>query len=388
MDDIQSLQHTIQQLRSEIVNLKSEEHRAAILSTDQRYQESQVRFRTVFESSRLGNKIIAPDLKILEVNQAMVTLLGFETKEDLIGAVILDFAPEECHSDWHFLQEKLWQKLSPSFSFETCLQKKDGSRVWCQITSILFPDNGQTLGYTIIEDITERYNLREQREEFISIASHELKTPITSLQATIQIIHKMVTEGNIITDSLKKFAGNAQRYTKKINHLVEDLLNMTKIEQGQLDLNKNIFALSELVDGCCDHINAGGRHGLSYTGDHSLKVTADQNKIEQVLVNFVNNAAKYAPESYEIVIDVKRKGNSTKVSVIDKGRGIPPGSVGKLFERYYRVDENNEQVAGLGLGLYVSSEIIKRHDGKIGVESEPGIGSTFWFTLPDVEGLE
>ncbi len=384
MDDIQSLQHTIQQLRSEIVHLKSEEHRAAILSTDQRYQESQVRFRTVFEASRLGNKIIAPDLKILQVNQAMVTLLGFETKEELIGAVILDFAPEERHNDWHFLQEKLWQRLSPSFSFETCLKKKDGSKIWCQVTSILFPDNGQTLGYTIIEDITERYNLREQREEFISIASHELKTPITSLQATIQIIHKMVTEGNVVTDNLKKFASNAQRYTKKINHLVEDLLNMTKIEQGQLALNKNLFALSELIDGCCDHIDADGRHRLSYTGDHSLIVNADQNKIEQVVVNFVNNAAKYAPESYEIVIDVKRTGNSTKVSVIDKGRGIPQGSIAKLFERYYRVDENKEQVAGLGLGLYVSSEIIKRHGGEIGAESEPGIGSAFWFTLPDV----
>ncbi|PJJ84998.1 PAS domain-containing sensor histidine kinase [Mucilaginibacter auburnensis] len=387
MDDIQSLQHTIQQLRLEIEHLKSEEHRAAILSTDQRYQESQVRFRTVFEASRLGNKIIASDLKILQVNQAMVTLLGFETKEELIGAVILDFAPEERHSDWHFLQEKLWQEMSPSFSFETCLQKKDGSKVWCQITSILFPDNGQTLGYTIIEDITERYNLREQREEFISIASHELKTPITSLQATIQIIHKMVTEGAVVTDSLKKFAGNARRYTTKINHLVEDLLNMTKIEQGQLALNKNIFALSELIDGCCDHIDAGGRHCLRYTGDHSLKVTADQNKIEQVVVNFVNNAAKYAPESYEIVIDVKRTLNCTKVSVIDKGKGIPPSSISKLFERYYRDEGNKEQVAGLGLGLYVSSEIIKRHGGEIGVESQPGIGSTFWFTLPDVNML-
>jgi len=105
--------------------LKSAEYKAAILSEDQQYQESQIRFRTVFEASRLGNKIISSELKILQLNPAMVALLGYQNKDEIIGTAIFDYAPPECHKDWRFLQEKLWQKATPSFSLETCLQRKD-----------------------------------------------------------------------------------------------------------------------------------------------------------------------------------------------------------------------------------------------------------------------
>ena len=145
----------------------------------------------------------------------MVALLGYENKEDIIGSAIFDYAPPECHKDWRFLQEKLWQLLTPSFSLETCLQRRDGTKIWCQVTSILFPDQGETLGYTIIEDITEKYNLRQQKEEFISVASHELKTPITSLQATLQVVSRMISGGGEITDSLSKLMLRAERHAAK-----------------------------------------------------------------------------------------------------------------------------------------------------------------------------
>jgi PAS domain S-box-containing protein len=383
MEDIVSLKNKIAELTAENNELKSKEHQAAILSEDQRYQESQVRFKTVFEMSRLGNKIISSDLKILQLNPAMVTLLGYESKEEIVGSVILNYVPEDYHKDWRFLQEKLWEKASPSFSLETCLQQKDGTKIWCQVTSILFPDSGQTLGYTIIENVTEQHNLRQQKEEFISIASHELKTPITSLQAVVQIINRIISKDPMITEPLRKLANDAERHTKKLNHLVGDLLNTTKIEKGQLTLNKNSFTISEMVDGCCSHLQFNG-NPIVYTGDHSIKVTADQHKIDQVLVNLVNNALKYAPESLDIIVHVEKMDKFTRVSVIDQGPGIPSENLEKLFDRYYRVQEQR-QISGLGLGLYIASEIIERHGGQMGVESEPGIGSTFWFTLPDIE---
>jgi signal transduction histidine kinase len=117
-------------------------------------------------------------------------------------------------------------------------------------------------------------------------------------------------------------------------------------------------------------------------GDETIKVYADAQRIDQVIVNFVNNAVKYAPNSRNINIKVERDGKNVRVSVQDFGIGIPPEKVPHLFERYYRVDQSGIQFSGLGLGLYISGEIIERHNGKIGVESIVGSGSTFWFTLP------
>jgi PAS domain S-box-containing protein len=348
------------------------------------YHETQNRFSTIFELSRLGNKIIDQDLKILQVNQSLVTLLGYENKEELIGTKIFDYAPTDRREDWSFLQQKLWSNLTPSFSLETCLVRRDGSLIWCQVTSILIPENGKRLGYTILEDVTEQHNLRLQREEFISVASHELKTPITSLQATLQVINQIVKAKLGVPPELEKLGANAQRHVTKLIHLVEDLLNTTKIEQGQLALNKTRFTIADVTDGCCSHIQLAGEYHITFTGDHSLKVFADQFKIDQVIVNLVNNAVKYAPESKQIIINVERMDKATRISVVDYGKGIPEDQQRQLFNRFFRGKEQADQVSGLGLGLYICSEIIRRHGGEIGVESELGKGSTFWFTLPDV----
>jgi PAS domain S-box-containing protein len=368
MTDVERLQEEIDLLKREKVA----------------YEETQNRFTTVFENSRLGNKIIDSDLKILQVNQSLVTLLGYEHKEDIIGTRIFDYAPEDRREDWAFLQKKLWLALTPSFSLETCLLKKDGALIWCQVTSILIPDDGQRLGYTIIEDVTEQHNLRLQREGFISVASHELKTPITSLKATLQVMSRIINGKPGIPPELVKLNQNAQRYVTKLNHLVDDLLNTTKIEQGQLALNKTKFKIADVIDGCCGHIYLGGDFKFVYQGDHTIEVVADQFKIDQVIVNLVNNAVKYAPQSKEIIVDVQHAEGGVRVSVIDHGNGIEESQLQRLFDRFFRVQEQ-AGASGLGLGLYICAEIIRRHGGEIGVDSKVGEGSTFWFTLPDGE---
>jgi signal transduction histidine kinase len=251
------------------------------------------------------------------------------------------------------------------------------------VTSILFPDNGDTLGYTIIEDVTEKYNLRQQKEEFISVASHELKTPITSLKATLQLVGRMVDGDFELNDKFRQLIKNAERSTEKLTQLVGDLLNTTKIEQGELALNKNNFAISEVMESCCSHIQLEGKYHIVYQGAHELKVYADRHKIDQVLLNFITNAIKYAPQSMEIIVAAEKLKTSVKISVTDHGDGIPADDLDKVFNRYYRADGSKREVSGLGLGLFISSEIIKRHGGEIGVNSTRGIGSSFWFTLPD-----
>lgn len=372
-------------LQAEIIALRKENQE--LKSKYQLYQsefnESHLRFKTVFESSLLGNKIISADLKILEVNQALVDLMGYDSKKDLIGKKITDFAPMEFRDDWKAYQDRLWTQSMPSISLETCLTKKDGSFFWCQVNSVLFKDGGETFGFTVIEDCTERHDLRRQKEEFISVASHELRTPITSLKARLQIINRMLSSEKLITPALIKMSSEAEKYTAKLGHLVGDLLNLTQLEHESFPLSKVRFILFDLVEGCCSHISLQGDYNIVFIGDRNLKVIADLLKIDQIMIHLVNNAIKYSPKSKEITIEVKEIGRYVKVSVTDQGQGISPEHITKLFTRYYRADKEFYNTSGLGLGLYVSSEIIKRHGGEMGVESILGEGSTFWFTLPN-----
>ncbi|MEJ7557073.1 MAG: PAS domain S-box protein [Pedobacter sp.] len=268
MDDIESLNKKIEALQKENDHLYKEvqelqlDRSSVRISHEEQadYQESQVRFRTIFESSNLGNKVISSDLKILQLNAAMVELLGYDNKEDIIGTRILDYAPEEFHEHWLLLQKKLWKTNMPSFTLETCLKKKDGSIVWCQVNSILFKDHGKTLGYTTVEDITQQHILLTQKEEFISVASHELKTPVTSLKASIQLIRKLMKPGIIVTDKLAYLTDTATASVVRLTHLIDDLLRTTKFEQGQLSLNSRWFEIGDLIDSCCDHVSLQGKH--------------------------------------------------------------------------------------------------------------------------------
>ncbi|HEX3384081.1 MAG TPA: HAMP domain-containing sensor histidine kinase, partial [Mucilaginibacter sp.] len=229
-------------------------------------------------------------------------------------------------------------------------------------------------------EIDELKKIEQQKDDFISIASHELKTPLTSLKTSIQLLYRMKDEP--VVDKFQKLIEQANRSMYKMSSLVEDLLNVNRIKEQQLPLQKHWFILSELVNACCNHIAVAGRHEIDVLGDKILEVHADERAIDQVIVNLVNNAVKYAPASKKIYVTIEGKGDSAKLSVKDSGPGIPAEQLPFIFDRYYQAGKQDYRNPGLGLGLYISSEIIKRHGGKIGVESEMGKGSTFWFTLP------
>jgi signal transduction histidine kinase len=306
----------------------------------------------------------------------------FESKDEILGTRILDYSPEAHHARWKALQKQLWEESTPSFSLETVLIRKDGSLIWVNVTSILIPDQGENLGYTIIQVISEQHALKLQKEEFIGIASHELKTPITSLKAILQLMIRMIKKESSIPEKIANLANEAQLNVGKLIHLVEDLLNASKLEQGQLSVTKKLFPLSYVIEDCCNHVRLDRKHYVTHSGNLALRVYADKNKIDQILVNFVNNAVKYAPASEEIAIQVQEQDDHVKVSVTNKGQGIPAEDLPHLFERYYQVSKGENHASGLGLGLYIAAEIIKKHNGEIGVDSTVGEGSTFWFTLP------
>jgi PAS domain S-box-containing protein len=229
-------------------------------------------------------------------------------------------------------------------------------------------------------DIDALKKLQQQKDDFISIASHELKTPITALKASLQLLDKM--KDNLSAEMLPKLIMQSRKSMQKISTLVDDLLNLGRLQQRNLQLNKTTFTISEMLNASCNPISVAGKHVFYISGDKELQVYADEHRIEQVVVNLVNNAVKYAPDSNEIVFFIQQINDAAKISVKDNGPGIPQDKLPHLFDRYYKVDHAGYQGSGLGLGLYISSEIVKRHGGEIGVESELGKGSTFWFTLP------
>ncbi len=286
-------------------------------------------------------------------------------------------------------REKAWKKWNHSlktgdiYEIEYRLKKHTGEYVWVLGRAAPFIDShGKILKwFGTCTDINEQILIQQHKDEFISIASHELKTPLTSLTTSLQLLGRQLSKENDIKPEITKMYELASLQAKKLTSLVNDLLNITNLEHGQIILHKTNFIISQLAKDCFNAI-VTAKYSLTVTGDLALSVFADACKVEQVIANFINNAIKYAPDSKNILIVIEEVNSCAKVSIIDKGAGISESKIPFLFDRYYRADHSGIKSSGLGLGLYICAEIIKQHFGQIGVESEPDEGSTFWFTLP------
>lgn len=222
--------------------------------------------------------------------------------------------------------------------------------------------------------------LMNKKDEFMSIASHELKTPITSIKGYLQFAMKMAKEekfGHIL-----EFVSKANRQIGKLTRLVDDLLDVTKIQAGKMIFTISTFNIDEIISESVDGIQGNlGKQRIIKDVDEVL-ISGDKNRIEQVISNFLSNALKYSPEGKEIRISAKSDGKRLRLAVKDQGIGIPKDKAQLIFDRFFRVDESSNHFAGLGLGLYISAQIIERHAGKIGVDSEINEGSEFWFEIP------
>lgn len=233
-----------------------------------------------------------------------------------------------------------------------------------------------------IEDITEKKQIERQKDDFISIASHELKTPVTSMKLYTQILqkHPLITSDKNASDMLSKMDLQMNRLTG----LVASFVNVYKIGTNKLRLHKKHFELEKLVT----EVVANFQYTInSHVVDQRIlgkaKVYADRERINQVLVNLISNAIKYSPDATKVIVDLTKSGGRATVSIHDFGMGIPKEEQNRVFERFYRAKGKKEgKIPGLGLGLFISSEIIKQHRGNLWLNSTEGKGSTFCFTLP------
>ena len=262
--------------------------------------------------------------------------------------------------------------------------RKDGHYCWQLTRAIPLKDSsGNNEGWVgTCTDIQEIKELDQQKDHFISIASHELKTPITSIKGYIQILLSTYHESK--DEFLKKSLGAVDKQIIKLTNLISDLLDLSKLKLGNLRLVKESFNMNELVEEVVEEIRLIKQdYQIHVTFQTTAIVFADRERIAQVIINLLTNAIKYSPRHKLIQVKCLLKDNYTTVVVKDRGIGINRKSQEKIFERFYRVEGKNEETyPGFRIGLFISSEIIHRHNGKIGVKSTPGKGSEFYFSLP------
>jgi len=233
-----------------------------------------------------------------------------------------------------------------------------------------------------IEDITERKQLEQQKDEFVSIASHELKTPITSVKAYTQILGQRFRKAN--DEKSVELIEKMDSQLDKLTDLIGDLLDVTKIEAGRIQFHESDFDFNELIEETVVGLQlTTDKHRITKKLHPNVMVYGDHDRIGQVLTNFMTNAIKYSPQADRIhVSTVVSKGNVT-LSVQDYGVGLSKKDQAKVFERFYRVGGSDQATyPGLGLGLYISADIINRHKGRVWVKSKKSEGSTFYFSVP------
>jgi len=244
------------------------------------------------------------------------------------------------------------------------------------------------LNYNQYEDQKKKLeNTLNIRDEFISMASHQLKTPLTSLKLNSQLFKRTIIKNGpeqpISYDKALLFAEQSEKQINKLHLIVESMLDISRIKIGQFHLIPEEFNLSELVNDVVATINELDTNQIDFNINHKhekLNVVLDKSKIEQVMVNLLTNSLRYGKGS-KINVDLRVQDDKTLISIKDKGVGIAKENLDKIFDQYEKIETPNE-IAGLGLGLFVSKQIIESHGGKIWVDSELGYGSEFKIELP------
>jgi len=233
----------------------------------------------------------------------------------------------------------------------------------------------------LLKEIEFRKLAEQKKDEFISIASHELKTPLTSVKGYIQLLQRSLNKDN--KEMAQNHLEKASIQLEKLNELIVDLLDISKIESGKMKFNMKHFCADSMVNNAIEMLQQSNPDfKISKLGKTTDEVFGDEMRLEQVVINFITNAIKYAPGTNQVNVTINIKDGKLYLAVKDFGIGISAEQQDKIFDKFYRVEENSHRFNGLGIGLYICAEIINRHGGTIGVNSVPNEGSEFFFIIP------
>jgi two-component system sensor histidine kinase VicK len=273
------------------------------------------------------------------------------------------------------------------YLYEVRIIKGDGSICWIRTSGkVIYDDQHKPLrmlGTT--SDITEQKYDEIMKNDFITMASHELKTPLTSLKAYTQLLVTKAQKADdvFLINALEK----SEKQINKMTRLIYGFLDLSKIESGKLQLSVQTFNINALItEVIADSMPELQGHNIVFNAGKAIQIVADKEKIAQVIVNLIGNAVKYSARETTINIAAKMQGKNLRISVKDQGIGLKLKDQQKIFQRFYRVeDESTRGLSGFGIGLYLSAEIIKLHRGEIAVKSEEGKGAEFYILLPAIK---
>ncbi|QEC80365.1 PAS domain S-box protein [Mucilaginibacter ginsenosidivorax] len=361
----------------------------------QEIMESQIRERTkslresedylssIVQTVRESLVVLNPDFKVLSVNDHFLKTFKV-TKEETEGKLLYELG----NGQWNIpklkeLLENILPTNNPVEEFEVEHDFPHIGKKLMLLNAHRVELEGQYKDRILIaiEDITDRREIERRKDDFLSIASHELKTPLTTIKGYVQMMQRLLPEN--VSEKFKDILKKTGLYVERLNTLIAELLDVSRIQTGNIELHTEPFDFDKAVYEAVENIQSATKtHQIIIRGKGSNNYSGDESHIVQVVNNLLSNAIKYSPESGEVDVYLSRVSNFIKVSVKDSGMGIKVEDHKKIFDRFYRVGEIQQRFPGMGIGLYVCDQIIKNHGGTLWVESEPGQGSTFSFTLP------
>lgn len=313
-------------------------------------------------------------------NEGAELIKGYK-KEEIIGKHYRILFPEEAQKEGTPEKHLQIAKEEGRYEERNWRRKKSGELFWARIVLMpLYDDNKKLLGFAkITQDLTTERVIEIAKRDFSNFVSHELRTPVTNIKAYAALIEKCLKENREC--DIEKYLAKTQSVIERLTGLVNELHESNKAETGKIQIEKKEFNFEELIDDNLETISVTyPNQKIEKEGGADIMINADPYKISQVFLNYITNAIKYS-SGKEIKVILKSDKEEVMVSVVDKGKGLTKEQMKHMFSKYYRV-ETSSKIEGLGVGLYLSKKIINVHNGRVGVESEEGRGSTFYFSLP------
>ena len=360
---------------------RAEQAAAALRSSRETLRESEAKYRQVVESTSDLIVTLSPQAKIEYVSPSWQTVLGF-TRQTLIGRNVFSLL----HPDDRNIARAEMQKAAKGRIGKARIRLKHKKGHYLIFEGVgkalLTKMDKPRLFIATLHDVTKHVELEQRKDDFISIASHELKTPVTSMKIYSQLLHRQIEP--LKNASVNTYLAKMISQIDKLTSLIVTLLDISRMQGGKMQFAMKDFNINKTVKDAVEIAQAmSKKHQIIVSGKVRRDFFGDEERISQVLTNLLTNAVKYSPEASKVEIKVTETNQELRIAVRDFGIGISEEHQDKIFQRFYRVtDEKQGTFPGLGIGLYVSSEIIKRHGGTLQIASSIGKGSIFTMVLP------